>query len=114
MSEGTHGPLVECDRCGGEAVTLIRYSGQHLRAADFEAYVEKRAKREIRKQLRLTGEPVRVACALSGGKDGIPYPVDRLAMDETASLLAEGIAEARLGKRERLRALEALRRFVPP
>lgn len=60
---------MDCDRCGRPAVILIRYSGQHLCAADFQGYVEKRAKREVRRQLRLTDAPTRIACALSGGKD---------------------------------------------
>ncbi len=59
---------MECDRCSGEAVTLIRYSGAHLCTQHFKAFVEKRVKREVRRQLRLS-KATRIACALSGGKD---------------------------------------------
>lgn len=48
-----------------------------------------------------------------GGKDGVPYPVDRKVMDETAALIKAGVEEAKLGDREKLRALKTLRRFVP-
>ncbi len=58
-------------------------------------------------------DPVKFSFAL-GGKDGIPYPVDRQAMDETTDILAQGIEEARVAKREKLRALQTLRRLVPP
>ncbi len=59
---------MNCDRCGGEAVITVRYSGAHLCAPHFSSFVEKRVKREIRRQLRLTGN-TRIACSLSGGKD---------------------------------------------
>ncbi|MFQ5918840.1 MAG: TIGR00269 family protein [Thermoplasmata archaeon] len=59
---------MRCDRCGEEAVTFVRYSGAHLCHEHFAAFVETRAKREVRRQLRLKGS-TRVACALSGGKD---------------------------------------------
>jgi uncharacterized protein (TIGR00269 family) len=59
---------VRCDRCAEEAVTLIRYSGAHLCASHFSEFVERRVKREIRRQIRISG-PTRIASALSGGKD---------------------------------------------
>ncbi len=59
---------MRCDRCGAEAVTLIRYSGAHLCSEHFAVFVETRAKREVRRQLHLNGS-TRIACALSGGKD---------------------------------------------
>ncbi len=48
-----------------------------------------------------------------GGKDGVPYPVDRKAMDESTDVLRMGIEEARLGNKERVRALRRLKDFVP-
>ncbi|MFQ6012643.1 MAG: DUF763 domain-containing protein [Thermoplasmata archaeon] len=57
-------------------------------------------------------DPVRYSFAL-GGKDGVPYPVNREAMDETTHALARGIEEARLGSREKLRALQRLRALLP-
>lgn len=48
-----------------------------------------------------------------GGKDGVPYPVDRKAMDESIDILREGIDRAKVGDKERLKAIQSLRRFVP-
>jgi hypothetical protein len=48
-----------------------------------------------------------------GGKDGVPYPVDKKVMDETTEILIQGIQEAKLGSRERINALQRLRKFVP-
>ncbi len=60
--------MLHCDRCGEEAIVTIRYSGAHLCNLHFTSFVEKRAKREVRSQLRLA-DRTRIACALSGGKD---------------------------------------------
>jgi hypothetical protein len=49
-----------------------------------------------------------------GGKDGVPYPVDRKAMDESIQILRQSIQEARIGSREKLLSLQRLRRFVSP
>ncbi len=49
-------------------MAYIRYSGAHLCSDHFQAFVEARVKREVRRQLRLT-DGGRIACALSGGKD---------------------------------------------
>ena len=57
-------------------------------------------------------DPVKYSFAY-GGKDGVPYPVNRRAMDESISILSEAIEKARLGDRERLRMLQRLRKFVP-
>jgi len=58
-------------------------------------------------------DPVKYSFAV-GGKDGVPYPVDRRAMDLSTKLLREGIEQSRLGNREKLGAIGRLRRFVPP
>ncbi len=58
-------------------------------------------------------DPVKYSFAY-GGKDGVPYPVNRKAMDESISILREAVEKARLGDRERLNMLQKLRRFVPP
>ncbi|MEM2749045.1 MAG: DUF763 domain-containing protein, partial [Candidatus Bathyarchaeia archaeon] len=58
-------------------------------------------------------DPVKYSFAY-GGKDGVPYPVDRKAMDESISILREAVEKARLGDRERLNMLQKLRKFVPP
>lgn len=43
-----------------------------------------------------------------GGKDGIPYPVDRETYDRSISILRNGIEEARMGKDDKLRAVKRL------
>lgn len=57
-------------------------------------------------------DPVKFSFAV-GGKDGVPFPVDRRAMDRTIQILRQGAEEAKLGDREKLSAIERLRRFVP-
>jgi uncharacterized protein (TIGR00269 family) len=57
-----------CSRCRNEAVTLIRYNGQHLCKEHFIAFLEKRVKAEISSQVKLRGGS-KIAVGLSGGKD---------------------------------------------
>jgi hypothetical protein len=57
-------------------------------------------------------DPVKFSFAV-GGKDGVPYPVDRRAMDESIDLLRVAIDESKAGKKDRLAAMERLRAFVP-
>lgn len=57
-------------------------------------------------------DPVKYSFAY-GGKDGVPHPVDRRAMDESIEILEQTIQEARIGDKERLWSLKRLRRFVP-
>ena len=58
-------------------------------------------------------DPVKFSFAV-GGKDGVPFPVDRKAMDETIQILKKGAEEAKLGDREKISAIQRLRKFVPP
>lgn len=58
-------------------------------------------------------DPVRFSFAF-GGKDGVPFPVDRRAMDKAIDVLKTGILNSYLKREEKLRALERLRRCVPP
>ena len=61
---------MRCDLCSREAVTLIKYNGTHLCDEHFKTYVEKRVKKEIRKQIKLyPGD--KIAVAVSGGKDSM-------------------------------------------
>lgn len=46
-----------------------------------------------------------------GGKDGFPYPVDRATYDRNIELLRTAVAQAKIGKTERLDALRRLARF---
>ncbi len=57
-------------------------------------------------------DPVKYSFAY-GGKDGVPFPVDRRAMDESTQMLRDTVKAARIGDKERLRSLQSLRRFVP-
>lgn len=55
-------------------------------------------------------DPARFSFA-HGGKDGIPYPVDKPVMDRSIKILNDAVHQARLGDREKLRALSSLRRY---
>jgi hypothetical protein len=57
-------------------------------------------------------DPVKYSFAY-GGKDGVPYPVDRRAMDESIHLLRQTVQSAKIGDREKIQSLQRLRRFVP-
>lgn len=57
-------------------------------------------------------DPVKYSFAY-GGKDGVPYPVDRKAMDESIQMLRQAVQEAKIGNKEKMRSLQQLRRFVP-
>jgi hypothetical protein len=57
-------------------------------------------------------DPVKFSFAV-GGKDGVPYPVDRRAMDQAIAYLCQGVEEAKLKKREKLEAIQRLRVLVP-
>jgi hypothetical protein len=57
-------------------------------------------------------DPVKYSFAF-GGKDGVPFPVDRKAMDESISVLRETVQAAKVGEREKLNSLQRLRQFVP-
>lgn len=58
-------------------------------------------------------DPVKYSFAY-GGKDGVPYPVDRKAMDESLQILKRAVEDAKVGDTEKLKALNRLRVFVPP
>ena len=48
-----------------------------------------------------------------GGKDGVPFPVDRKAMDESIQILKESVQATKIGEKEKLHSLQSLRRFIP-
>lgn len=58
-------------------------------------------------------DPARFAFA-HGGKDGIPFPVDRTTYDHTATVLEEAVRRARIGAPDRLQALRRLHAFFTP
>jgi hypothetical protein len=52
-------------------------------------------------------DPARYSFA-HGGKDGVPYPVDRRTYDRSIEILREAVARARIGDTERKKALQRL------
>ncbi|MEM2148049.1 MAG: DUF763 domain-containing protein [Candidatus Bathyarchaeia archaeon] len=58
-------------------------------------------------------DPVKYSFAY-GGKDGVPHPVDRKAMDESIQILKRAVEDAKIGDKEKLNALNRLRVFIPP
>ncbi len=56
-------------------------------------------------------DPVKY-CFAVGGKDGVPFPVDRQSYDETIEFLREAVKQAELGDFERLNALKNLQKLV--
>lgn len=57
-------------------------------------------------------DPVKYSFTV-GGKDGVPFPVDKKVMDETTDVIKSGVEEAKIGKKEKLRALQRLKKYVP-
>jgi len=104
-------PSVACDRCAEPAVAWIRYSGAHLCGDHFLAFVEKRVKEEVRRQVDLR-PGTRLAVGLSGGKDSSTATTllhDIVAPRRDVELVAitvdEGIASYRPGGIESARRL---------
>ncbi|HUR67827.1 MAG TPA: TIGR00269 family protein [Candidatus Thermoplasmatota archaeon] len=86
--------------CGREAVYFARYSGQHLCPEHFTEFVERRVRRELRKQGPF--KRGRIAVALSGGKDSVVtlrlmHEIfrDNPAVELSAVTIDEGIASYR-------------------
>jgi hypothetical protein len=57
-------------------------------------------------------DPVKYSFAY-GGKDGVPFPVDRKAMDDSIETLRQAIQESRIGDKDKMQSLQRLRRYVP-
>lgn len=64
-----HNPPMRCSLCGKDAVYEARYSGEFLCASHFTESVERRIRKEIRDQIDFSSKGVRIAVAISGGKD---------------------------------------------
>lgn len=56
-------------------------------------------------------DPVKFSFAF-GGKDGIPFPVKRVTMDKSISLLQDAIDEAKLGREDKLHMIRRLKSFT--
>jgi len=92
---------VKCDKCGREAITYIRYSGAHLCPEHFTEFVERRVKKELRRQIDLK-RTKKIAVAVSGGKDSMLslYLLNRFfsgvrGLELEAITVDEGIADYR-------------------
>lgn len=48
-----------------------------------------------------------------GGKDGVPFPVDKESMDKSIEILLKAIYESKIGKKERLDAIKRLKALLP-
>jgi len=57
-------------------------------------------------------DPVKYSFTV-GGKDGVPFPVDRKAMDETIACISQGIQDAVLGNNEKMYAIRRLSTLIP-
>ena len=56
-------------------------------------------------------DPVKYSFA-HGGKDGVPYPVDRRNYDKSVSMLHNAVQQARLGNDERVKAIRRLEGWI--
>jgi uncharacterized protein (TIGR00269 family) len=59
---------IQCLKCKKSAITFIRYSGAHLCNKHFIEFVERRVKKDMKKQGKTT-DGTTIGIALSGGKD---------------------------------------------
>jgi hypothetical protein len=60
-----------------------------------------------------TKDPARFSFA-HGGKDGIPYPVDRETYDKTIQILHDSLNRSKVNRSEKIRAFQRLARFRLP
>jgi len=47
-----------------------------------------------------------------GGKDGVPFPVDRTTYDETIEILENAVKQAKVGSKEKINAIKRLSNFL--
>ena len=55
-------------------------------------------------------DPARFSFA-HGGKDGIPYPVDKINYEKSIEVLSKALAESKIGKTEKAEAFKRLSLF---
>jgi hypothetical protein len=56
-------------------------------------------------------DPVKYSFTV-GGKDGVPFPVDKKAMDESIEIISNGISQAKVGNKYKLHAIKRLKKFT--
>jgi len=108
---------MECDKCGGEAVTTAAYAGTRLCGDHLRRSVEKRVRRRVREDDLLPAsaspdDPVTWVVGLSGGKDSVVLSTvlaETFGRDPRVELVALSVHEGIEGYRdESLAAAEAL------
>jgi len=100
-SEAAPSRASPCDACGNPSVLWVPYSGRRLCGGHFRETVERRARAELRRQLD-GARDVRVAAAVSGGKDSLAALAilhDVLSPRRDASLVAISVDEGVEGYR---------------
>jgi len=56
-------------------------------------------------------DPVKYSFCV-GGKDGVPFPVDKRSYDEIIEILEGSVKQAKVGEKERINAIKRLKQFV--
>jgi hypothetical protein len=56
-------------------------------------------------------DPVKYSFTV-GGKDGVPFPVDRTTMDESTEIIRLGVQQAKIGEKDKIHAIRRLHNFV--
>ena len=56
-------------------------------------------------------DPVKYSFTV-GGKDGVPFPVDRKAMDEATDIIKTGVRQAKIGEKEKIHAIKRLQMLL--
>jgi hypothetical protein len=56
-------------------------------------------------------DPVKYSFCV-GGKDGVPYPVNRRSYDEIIEILGNAVKQAKVNDKERINAIRRLREFA--
>ena len=100
---------MQCSKCNRKAVIYIRYNGKYLCREHFMEFVERRIKKEIRKQGLPKGT---IAVALSGGKDSsiTAYMLNKILKEHRErKLVAITIDEGIKGYRDK--TIEIAKRF---
>lgn len=57
-------------------------------------------------------DPIKYSFAI-GGKDGVPFPVDKIAMDKSIEILKVCLQKAKIEKKEKIEALRRLYNVIP-
>lgn len=95
-----------------EALLITGVGPEVIRALSLVSELIYREPPSLTDPVTVPYSPFKYAFAI-GGKDGIPYPVKREVAEAVVRELEHMVQEAKLGSKERLRALKALKRLAP-